>query len=95
MATLIAIRPRGDPSPGASWADSRWRVVWVEVEDEDSWTGHPVANAACPQLVYPKDAWEKRTDHCGMCGAEWACAPCAGNATFPEGVMTHPYTGVL
>ena len=92
--TRIAIRPRGEPSPGASWADPAWRVVEVEAEDESSWTGRPAANAACPPLVYPKGAWEARADHCGMCGAQWASAACAGNADFPPGATTHPYTGV-
>ncbi len=39
--------------------DQRAREIRVTSETAHAWIGSPVANPACPELVWPKFAWKE------------------------------------
>ena len=55
---MIYLRPRGNPSPGASWANAAPQPVIVLKETETEWIARPFMHPQCPALTYPKFAWE-------------------------------------
>ena len=56
--TEILLLPRGEPSLGAHWSDPLPHRIALAREDESNWYGCPLDNPACPELAYPKSAWE-------------------------------------
>jgi len=61
MTRTIMLRPRGNPDPGARWADPTSRTVILEREDDRAWYGRPLDNPACPALEWPRFAWAEET----------------------------------
>lgn len=55
----ILLKPRGEPSPGAQWADASFRRIELTDQDDQNWYGKPVANPVCSVLTWPKCAWEE------------------------------------
>ena len=59
MNNIIYLVPRGKPSPFCAWSDPHPRAIRVAKEDANYWYARPVSNPACPELQYPKLAWEE------------------------------------
>lgn len=57
--TVIRLRPRGRPDPGAAFENPGARAVLVKRETAAAWIGRPVASPACSALEWPKSAWEE------------------------------------
>lgn len=51
------LRPKGQER--YKFLDPEPRIVIIEKEDEFCFVGRPESNANCPDLVWPKFAWEE------------------------------------
>lgn len=55
----IALIPRGKAALFTAWADPGPHIIKLTRVTQNAWIGNPLSNPACPDLVYPKFAWER------------------------------------
>ena len=52
------IKPKGRPSPLTKWHEPQGHGVRIVREDRGNWYGFPLDNPECPEVQYPKFAWD-------------------------------------